>query len=372
MSRIRTTLAAAALLLATATLPLPLFASPGRLAALGLGPSTSWMVDVDEGFFFLNPAVLEQLRPQVWGDLWNAQAGVLVNPSGSFDLYVVTGLPVDMTSFNGIPGSPIPPLGRELLRAGVAFSTGTIDVGISGFAGATGYTDATNNDQDLVAGVSGGVVMPLSTAMSIDVAGGVTYWSIQRHYTPAADYVATPLDISVLGRLNFLSQANTFHVYGQFGYANRGYTLAGALTTDTTSSFVAGASDDLRPAQAVLIFGGAYAGASFNSVAAGTTNTLAVIGNAGTEISMGTSAVARLGIQKVFSVIQYASVGNATSTTDGPTTLSGGFGLTLGDLAFDAQVSTGLIRQGPYFISGATNDWTAALSVTYYFGKAAK
>ncbi len=370
MKGTRTTLIAVALLLALATPPLS--ASPGRLAALGLGYSTSWMVDVDEGFFFLNPAVLEQLRPQVWGDLWNAQAGVLVNPGGNFDLYLITGMPVDTASFGGIPGSPITPLARELLRAGVAFAAGGIDIGISAFTGGTAYTDAANNDQDLVAGAIGGVVLPLSTSVSLDAAGGVTYWSIQRHFTPAADYVATPLDVSLAGRLNFLSQANTFHVYGQFGYANRGYTLAGTATADTTSSLTAGVSDDLRPAPSVLVFAGSYVAATFNSVPAASTNTFLVNGNVGTEISLGTAAVARLGIQRVFSTIQYTSAANSTSTSDGPTTISGGFGLNLGDLTFDAQVSTGLILQGPNFISGASNNWMAALSATYYLGKAAK
>ncbi len=61
---------------------------------------------------------------------------------------------------------------------------------------------------------------------------------------------------------------------------------------------------------------------------------------------------------------------NANTLADGGTNLTGGVGVDVGDLTFDAELSVPLIAHGPYFISGAANDWTAELSLTYYFGKA--
>src|SRR5271157_5237274 len=216
------------LLLALALAPLQLWASPGRLAALGLTNATSWMLGTDEGYFFINPAAIQTLRPQVWGDLTATDAGLLLAAGGNFNLYFVTGLGATTAGFGGIPGSPITPMANELLRAGVGFDVGKINVGISAFGAGTAYSNATNSDQDLMVGLNGGVVLPLSTSLSLDAALGVTYWNIQRHLIPAgpAEYSATPFDFSLSARLNLaLAQANTLRFFGQFALLNRGYTL---------------------------------------------------------------------------------------------------------------------------------------------------
>ncbi len=300
-----------AFLLVFIILPFQVSASPGRLAALGLATGTSWMLGTDEGYFFINPAVLQKLRPQVWADLWTFDAGLLLNMGGSFNLYLVTGLPVSTASFTGVPATPIPAMTQELMRAGAGFTAGKMDVGISLFTAGTSYSDATNNDQDLMAGLNGGIVLSLSQSLSLDAAAGINYWSIQRHFTPANDYVATPLDIALRARLNMiLAQSNTLRIFAQYNSGNRDYTLAGTTTARSTTNLMGGLSDEMALSDAVMIFAGAYVDASLFAVAAGNTNTYTVNANAGSEVSLSKDVTARLGIQKTFATVTYVSATN--------------------------------------------------------------
>ncbi len=372
MSRKKIGLVLIALLLVLAIVPLQVSASPGRLSALGLNNGTSWMLSLDEGYFFLNPAAIQQLRPQVWADLTATQAGLLLGLGNNFNLYVLTGFPIAIT-FGGIPATAIVDPGQELIRAGVGFNIGKVNVGISSFVAGAAYSNATNNHKDLILGVNGGAYIPLSANMTVDAAAGITYWDIERHFTPANDYVAQPLDFNALGRLSIaLAQSNTLHIYGQFVSTNRGYTFpTGTTVANTNTGFTAGAADQMELGTNVMVFAGAYGTANRNSVAAGNTDTASYVANAGSEITLSNAVTARIGLQHVLAGVTYVSATNTTSQTGGGTTLSGGFGLNQGNLSVDAELSIPLLTIGPNFISGAyAAAWTADLSVTYYFAAA--
>jgi hypothetical protein len=359
------------LLLGTAV-PFMVSASPGRLAALGLTDATSWMLGSDEGYFFLNPAAVEKLRPQIWGDLSATDAGLLLNLGGSVNAYLVMGLPV-VPNFTGAtaPGG-FTPLADQIAQLGVGFSVGSVAIGVSAFTGYTAYSDASNTDSDFVVGANSGAIIPLGQALSLDVAAGVTLWSIQRHPVPANDYVATPVDFSALARLSWvLAQNNTMHIFARFASNDRSYSLAGASTARSILDIIGGVSDELTVVDGVLIFAGAYieaASTTTTTVAA----TYSIVGNAGGELSLGKDAVARLGLADTFETITTNSGTGVSSTAGAGLAMSGGVGLNIGNLTFDADVNIGLLTNGPYFIMGGAGPgaWTAELSATYYFGKA--
>jgi hypothetical protein len=332
------------------------------------------MLGYDEGYFFLNPAALQKLQPQIWGDLTTTDAGLLLNFGNKVNAYLVAGLPITQ-NFTGIPvTTPVmSPLANQLAQVGVGFAVGNIDIGVSAFTGFKSYTDANNNNSDFVVGANGGAIIPFGQNLSLDAAGGVTFWSIQRHPVPTNDYVATPLDFSALARLNWvLAQNNTLHIYGRFAYTNRGYSLAGTNTAVSNIDLVAGASDEMTITEGVLIFAGAYLDASSTSTTT-VAGTYTIVGNAGGELSLSKEVVARLGLAENFEVINTNTATNVTTVGGTSTALSGGVGLNFGNLTFDAEADVALFTDGPNFISGAnTAPWTLELSATYYFAKAAK
>jgi hypothetical protein len=351
--------------------------SPARLSGLGLTNDTSWMLEVNEGYFFINPAVLEKLRPQVWGDVWTTSAGLLLN-LGKVDLYAVTGMPVSFASFNGIPASPgFTAPTEELIRLGAGMNAGKVALGLSTFATYASYSNATPDSfQDVVAGLNAGAWLPVSPTMSIDAAGAVTYWSVQRHYTPANDYVATPLDFGLRARLNWaIAQNNKVHVFGQYAFENRDYTLAGTLTTSHTNDLAIGLSDEMQIGDALMVFAGGYYTGDFETTAADQVNASTIDAVAGAEYDFTKALAARVGIQKTLLSSTYTRSSGVTTTNNGAaaaTTLAAGLGLAVGDLAADMELSIPLLMLGPNFISGVASPWSMDLSVTYYLGAARK
>ena len=345
------------------------FSSPGRLSGLGLTTGTSWMLDADEGYFFIDPSIIEKLRAQVWGDLTSTSAGLLVN-LGKIDLYAVTGTPIAF-SFTGIPGTPINPLTEELMRLGVGFAAGNLDLGLSTFAGYTSYANATpDSHQNLVVGLNAGVLLPVSSSMSLDAAAAVTYWSIQRHFTPANDYIATPIDFSARARLSWtIGQNNLLHVFGQYALMNRNYTMAGTATTRSIGDLTAGLSDQMAISDAVMVFAGGYLNGNFTTTAADEVDIYTINAVAGGEFDVTKELAARIGIQKTLFTSTYTRSSGVTTSSNGTTSLTAGLGLTLGDLAVDAQVNVPMLTVGPNFISGFAAPWTMDLSATYYMGK---
>ncbi len=360
------------LAVALAILPSSAFASPGRLAGLALTNATSWMLDADEGYFFLNPAILQKLRPQVWGDLTAFQAGLLLNPMGNFDVYAVTGLAL-APGFAAVP-APAIPLTEELLRLGVSFPVGNISLGVSAFAGYTSQvnTATPTDNHNAAVGVNAGVIIPLSQTFNLDAAAGLTYWDYLRKTGGVNAYVAGTIDLVALARLNWvMAQNSLLHIYGQFNTVDRSYTLgAGGLTKDSTSNVVIGVSDELRVAEAVLVFAGVYGDASFHATAADENDIYSLVVNGGAEFGFTKELTGRLGIVKGFYTVNYLRSANTTTSSDGVTTLTAGLGLKLGDLALDSELGIPLLIGGPNFISGTVSPLSLVLSGTYYLGAA--
>jgi hypothetical protein len=335
------------------------------------------MLDADEGYFFLNPAILQKLRPQVWGDLTATDAGLLLSVASGFNVYAITGNAIPTSpAFGAVPASATPALGEELLRIGVSLPLGSLGLGVSAFAGYTTLGDtttgATQDHHNAFIGLNAGVLVPFSQTLSLDAAAGANYWNIYRSNNGVSAYLASTFDLTALARLNWtLMQNNVLHIFGQFNSWDRGYVLGtAALAKDVTTSLMAGLADEMRITEAILVFAGAYGAAGFHTTAADEVDSYSLYANGGLEAGFTKELTARLGISKNFYNVNYTQSTHVTTSSDGATTLFAGLGVNLGDLALDSRLGIPLLIGGPNFISGTVSALSVVLSGTYYLGAA--
>jgi hypothetical protein len=361
-------------------LPFQAAASPGKLYGMGLTTDAlAWMLSADEGYFLDNPAILMQLQPQLWVELTDLDGGLLLNPTNSMALYLLSGVDIDQTGFAVIPASTTPVLNEELIRLGLGFSMGTLDLGVSASFGTTGASDDTTgaitNHHTILANFNGGILLTFSDKMNIDAAGGVSIWNLQREFeaAPANKYDAGTLDFYASGRLNWaIFPKNTFHIYGKYIFENRSYTLGAAAKTDSIEhQITAGVSDEIQLMDNLLILAGAYFSGSYTKVIGVNSNNLDVTGHLGTEVALNQNFMVRAGVVKGLWNSVYDGVGESGTINDSTTNIYLGLGIQLGNFALDMNVDTDLFIQGPNFITNSTpGNWTAEISCSYYFDKA--
>jgi hypothetical protein len=367
-------------------LPLQAGASPSRVNAMMLDQNTLWMIGLDEALFGFNPAILAELRPQVWmmetAPAGLPSGGIILNLLQNVNLYILTGLPMSFTDFAVIP-APALNANQEQLRIGASLAIGPLDIGATAMYTGMSQTNGTTGEKDTntVIDLGGGVIIIINPAtMNIDVSGDVKIWNIHRE--PAAGnvtYDTTTFDISALGRLNWEPiQNNSFHILGGFGMVDRSYTPgAGPRVKAVTTNINAGFSDEIQFSESITAFAGGLFAASI--ISNDTTDITAISADvvAGLEVAIIKEAIFRAGVTHRLFYSESDRAANTSSSTDTippivapySTDFSCGLGIRIADLLIDMQVNRTFFLNGPYFVSGnPTTPFNASITVTYFLG----
>jgi hypothetical protein len=355
-------------------IPFQAGASPARMSAMMLDQSTYWMISLDETLFALNPAILAELRPQVWGQLAPGYAGgIIVSPAKNINLYIVTGMPVAFGGFGG----PVPATAnQEQVRLGASMVLGQLDIGVTAMYTNMSASDDTTGQKDnaTVYDIGGGVIFVITPGtMNLDVAGDVKIWNLHAETDAGETYDTLTFDITALGRLNWkMIQNNTFHIFGEFGLFDRSYTPnAGSKVKQTTTGVLAGFSDEIQFTDSIMAFAGGLFTMGINSNDTTDVTAYEVDAVAGLEVAIIKEAIVRVGISHQFWYFGTDKDAETSGTTGAnyATDLNCGLGVRLGELLVDAELNPAIFSQGPNFISGANNTLTVMLNVTYYLGQ---
>ncbi len=354
-------------------------ASPGRIASLNLDTDTFWMIGLDETLFLLNPAILAELRPQVWLELTNPVAGgIILTPAKNLNITLITGMPLDFTDF-AIPADGIN-VTQEQIRLGASLALGQLELGVTAMYTGTGFTDtsaATQKDSNMVFDLGAGAIIIINpSTLNIDVAGDVKIWSLHRE-DPVSTVTedTTAFDFMALGRLNWVMVPNNeFHIFALFGLFDRSYTPPpAARVKNVITAFRAGFSDEINFTENIMAFAGGLFTMGIVSTDANDITTLDMNGNAGVEVWIIKEMAVRAGVHHNFwhNVANRANSTNATTEAAGATTIQCGTAVRLGDFLVDIHLDKDLVTNGPDFISGSGVPMSLTFTVTYYLGPSA-
>jgi hypothetical protein len=151
-------------------------ASPARVSALMLNQYSWWMIGLDEVLFGFNPAILSELKPQVWVELTpDIEGGFIISPITNLNIYLLTGLPLTFSDFANItPPEPALDVTQEQVRIGASYILGPLSIGISAMYTGTSRIDNTNgaeiNNTNSVMDFGAGIIYAIFSRLLVFLA----------------------------------------------------------------------------------------------------------------------------------------------------------------------------------------------------------
>ncbi len=349
-----------------------------RILSMGMEEDTVWMIEKDETHVSENAAYLSKVAPQLTVGyagtiITNPYGWIVFSPIDNLNLLVSTGMPLEDTAFAG--GSPAAGVDMDYEQFAI---TGSYDMGNMIFGAGTSFSymkddgGAGDPDTNLVWTLDLGMIMELSSAMTVDAGVFLNVWSAD---TPSNTYERTTADFGANGRLNWsLSELNTLHVFFKYAYLGRTSTVGGTEVETTYHNVYAGISDEMKITKNSMVFGGLQYSMENTALAAGDLYTHKIKLVLGGEVEMFKAVKARLGVHRVLFDRDTTDPGDTVDDSVNTTVAAFGLGITLGNVLFDMNVSLPILTTGPDFISGGggPGGWSTDFEAKYYFETGSK
>ncbi len=216
-------------------------------------------------------------------------------------------------------------------------------------------------------------------------------------------YEATPSSMAFYGRFNMpLTEVMNLHVFLAYTTTTqdgKSTQVAAATTVNdgkkSNSSTMIGISDELKFGKGAF----AFIGLTYSMDSVDTEDVTKVDGVAGDKVTASDSSSALkafigtqaqltknlsglIGVNRIWNYSSteedktaYAAGGSSTTTVDTvtgtePSLSKAAWGLiyTMGHFKIEGNMSTALLADGPYLISGLSNSWATSLNIVYVFG----